>query len=76
MTALSWRMGRNVGGELLFLYPCVFLIVFLSALTRRYGCRNFKIDVEQMALEATEKEAAEKAGRDVLEMTIFASTER
>jgi hypothetical protein len=41
---------------------CDLLVTLLSALTRRFGCRNFKIDVEQMALEAAEKEAAEKAG--------------
>ena len=34
---------------------------FLSALTRRFGCRNFKIDVEQMALEAAQKEMTAKS---------------
>ena len=58
--ALSWRMARNVGGELLFLIFCVLWVLSLSALTRRSGCRNFRIDVEQMALEAAEKEANEK----------------
>jgi hypothetical protein len=49
-----------VGGELLFLIFGAFLVVSLSALTRRFGCRNFKIDAEQMALEAADKEASEK----------------
>jgi hypothetical protein len=49
-----------VGGELLFFIFGAFLVVSLSALTRRFGCRNFKIDAEQMALEAADKEASEK----------------
>lgn len=48
-------MGRNVGGELLS-FLVLFCLLYLSALTRSSGCRNFKIDVEQTTREARIKE--------------------